>query len=85
MEHYGVPEAPVYDIRKIPKKFPLLLCYGGNDQLASPADVRRVRSELMDHNIHNLFIEEFSHIDFVNGMTSKDVLYPDVVEFRRYN
>ncbi|WOG85707.1 hypothetical protein DCAR_0104898 [Daucus carota subsp. sativus] len=86
LEHYGVPEAPVYDIRKIPKKFPLLLCYGGNDQLASPADVRRVRSELMDHNIHNLFIEEFSHIDFVNGMTSKDVLYPDVVEFmRRYN
>ncbi|KAK1367703.1 Lipase [Heracleum sosnowskyi] len=86
LEHYGVPEAPVYDLQKIPKTFPILICSGGKDQLAAPADVRRVRSELKYHNIHNLYIDEYSHFDFINAMTAKDVLYPDVVTFmKRFN
>lgn len=86
LEHYGVPEPPVYDIRKIPKTLPLLILSGGKDQLAAPEDVHRFRSELQDHNIHNLHIEEFSHLDFSNGMTAKDVLYPYIVEFmKRFN
>lgn len=83
LEHYGVPKPPVFDIRKIPKTLPILILSGGKDQLADPEDVRRVRSELKYHNIHNLYIDEFSHLDFSNGMTAKDVLYPDIVEFMK--
>ncbi|XP_074335449.1 triacylglycerol lipase 2-like [Apium graveolens] len=86
LEHYGVPEAPVYDIRKLPKTLPILILSGGKDQIASPQDVHRLRSELKDHNIHHLYLDEFSHLDFSNGMTSKDVLYPDVIKFmKRFN
>ncbi|KAL8107062.1 triacylglycerol lipase 2-like isoform X2 [Apium graveolens] len=82
-EHYGVPEAPVYDIQtSIPKDFPLLFCHGGLDALADPKDVQRTLSILRSHrNIHEIYVDNYAHYDFINAMTAKDVLYPDVVNF----
>ncbi|KAL1834684.1 hypothetical protein ACET3Z_004335 [Daucus carota] len=88
LEHYGVPEAPVYDLEiSIPKHFPLLLCYGGKDALSDPKDVYRILSDLRSHtNIHEIYIDHYAHLDFINGITAKDILFPDVVNFmKEYN
>lgn len=87
-EHYGVPEPPVYDLQtSIPKHFPLLLCHGGVDALGDPKDVYRILSILKSHkNIHEIYIDHYAHLDFINGMTAKDILFPDVVNFMKtYN
>lgn len=85
LEHYGVAEAPVYDLQtSIPKDFPLLLCHGGSDALADPEDVHRTLSVLRSHrSIHEIYIDNYAHYDFINAMTAKDVLYPDIVDFIR--
>lgn len=60
----------------------MLLCHGGPDALADQDDVHRTLSILRSHrNIHEIYINNFAHYDFVNAMTAKDVLYPDIVSF----
>ncbi|WOG85708.1 hypothetical protein DCAR_0104899 [Daucus carota subsp. sativus] len=85
LQHYGVPEAPIYDLQtSIPKDFPLMLCHGGPDALADPTDVQRTLSLLSSHrNIHQIYMDNYAHYDFVNAMTAKDDLYPDIVNFIR--
>ncbi|KAL1834681.1 hypothetical protein DCAR_0104894 [Daucus carota subsp. sativus] len=82
MEHYGVPEPPPYDLRKIPKDFPLFLIYGGQDLLSIREDVHILLNKLRSHRIvRELYIDNYAHFDFLQGITAKDVVFPDIVGF----
>lgn len=82
LEHYGKPEPPPYDILKIPKDFPLFLIYGGVDTLAIRKDVHILLSKLGSYrNIRELYIDNYAHLDFIEGVTAKDLVYPDIINF----
>ena len=84
MEHYGVPEPPPYDLRKIPKDFPLFLIYGGGDLLAIRKDVHILLNKLgPDRNIRELYIDNYAHLDFLEAVNAKDLVYPDIISFMR--
>lgn len=82
MEHYGKPEPPPFDLQKIPKDFPLFLIYGGVDTLSIRKDVHTLLATLgSNRNIRELYIDHYAHLDFVQGMTAKDLVYPDIIRF----
>lgn len=82
MEHYGKPEPPPFDLLKIPKDFPLFLIYGGVDTLSIRKDVHTLLATLgSNRNIRELYIDHYAHLDFVQGMTAKDLVYPDIIRF----
>lgn len=82
MEHYGVPEPPDFDLQTIPKDFPLYIIYGGKDLFAITKDVRNLLSELRLHrNVRELYIDNYAHFDFIEGMDSQRTIYDDVVSF----
>ncbi|GER47492.1 lipase, partial [Striga asiatica] len=77
-EHYGESSPPVYDLSKIPHDFPLFLSYGGEDALSDVKDVATLLDALKNHDVDKLhvqYIEDFAHLDFIIGITAKDVVY----------
>jgi lysosomal acid lipase/cholesteryl ester hydrolase len=46
IDHYGQPDAPVYDLKKWPSSLPVALFCGALDWLADPTDVQILLSEL---------------------------------------
>ncbi|WOG85704.1 hypothetical protein DCAR_0104895 [Daucus carota subsp. sativus] len=84
LEHYGVPEPPPYNILKMPKDFPLFLIYGGGDLLAIRKDVHILLNKLgPDRNIRELYIDNYAHLDFLEAVNAKDLVYPDIISFMR--
>ncbi|KAL1834683.1 hypothetical protein ACET3Z_004334 [Daucus carota] len=82
MEHYGVPEPPAFDLQKIPRHLPLYIIYGGKDLLAVPQDVFHLLNELRSHrNLRELYVDNYAHFDFIEGMNTKEIVYDDVVSF----
>uniref|UniRef100_A0ACD5ZWS7 Uncharacterized protein n=1 Tax=Avena sativa TaxID=4498 RepID=A0ACD5ZWS7_AVESA len=88
-EKYGQPDPPAYNMSNIPAGFPLFLSYGGQDELADPADVGLLLGDLMGHDRDKItvqYLEQFAHADFVIGTCAKDYVYNDVISFfNRFN
>ncbi|KAL8107063.1 hypothetical protein AgCh_023747 [Apium graveolens] len=86
LEHYGKPKPPPFDLQKIPKDFPLFLIYGGIDTLSIRTDVHILLGKLRSRrNIRELYVDNYAHLDFIQGMTAKDVVYPDIINFIKGN
>jgi lysosomal acid lipase/cholesteryl ester hydrolase len=89
MEKYGQPDPPSYNMSNIPATFPLFLTYGGQDDLADPADVGLLLRDLLGHDRPKMtvqYLEQFAHLDFVLGTCAKDYVYNDVISFlNRFN
>ncbi|XP_051203026.1 triacylglycerol lipase 2 [Lolium perenne] len=89
MEKYGQPDPPSYNMSNIPATFPLFLTYGGQDDLADPADVGLLLRDLLGHDRPRMtvqYLEQFAHLDFVLGTCAKDYIYNDVISFlNRFN
>lgn len=84
LEHYGVPEAPSYDLKRIPKDVPLFLVYGGQDWLSIRKDVHILLNILRSYRtVRELYVDHYAHLDFIQGMTAKDIVYPDIISFLR--
>ncbi|KAK1367704.1 LICH hydrolase [Heracleum sosnowskyi] len=82
LEHYGKPEPPSYNLLKIPKDFPLFLIYGGLDLLAIRKDVHILLGKLgSNRNIRELYIDNYAHLDFLEAVNAKDLVYPDIINF----
>ncbi|XP_047070767.1 triacylglycerol lipase 2-like [Lolium rigidum] len=88
-EKYGLPDPPAYNMSNIPSTFPLFLSYGGQDELADPADVGLLIGDLIGHDRDKLtvqYLEQFAHADFVIGTCAKDYVYNGVISFfNRFN
>ncbi|XP_071700515.1 triacylglycerol lipase 2-like [Rutidosis leptorrhynchoides] len=82
--HYNQPVPPFYDMRSIPKDFPMYLSYGGLDELSDVADVNTLLYVLKDHDTDKLVVQfrkEYAHADFIFGVNAKDVIYDPVMAF----
>ncbi|KQJ99103.1 triacylglycerol lipase 2 isoform X2 [Brachypodium distachyon] len=91
VENYGQEEPPAYNMSRIPVGFPLFLSYGGQDDLADPADVDLLLADLRrgghsDATMTVQYLDKFAHLDFIFGVCAKDYVYKDVVSFlNRFN
>lgn len=82
LEHYGEPEPPSYNLQRIPKNFPLFLIYGGQDLLSIRENVHMLLNKLRSrHVIREFYIDNYAHLDLIQGITAKDIVYPDVLSF----
>ncbi len=71
MEHYGVPEAPLYNVSKL--EMPTALFRGSKDTLGDPEDVKRLLKDL-NGNKHIVFskeYEDYSHLTWMVGLTDE--------------
>ncbi|CAI9117240.1 OLC1v1018589C1 [Oldenlandia corymbosa var. corymbosa] len=87
--HYGQPKPPVYNLSNIPHDLPLFLSYGGQDALSDVKDVQTLLDALRSHDVgklHVQYVEDYGHLDFIMGVTAKDVVYNQVASFfKNYN
>lgn len=86
MEHYGVFNPPTYNMSNIPNNLPLFLSYGGNDALSDVKDVETLLNSLKFHNVDKLYVqyvEDFAHVDFIIGVTAKNIVYGQMMAFFR--
>lgn len=84
VQHYGQRVPPTYDLTKIPNELPLFLGYGGKDMLADVKDVKVLLNDLQDHDANKLvevFNEDYAHIDFIMGVTAKQIVYDPMIDF----
>lgn len=81
---YGQPTPPLYNLANIPKDFPLLLSYGGNDYLSDVNDVNVLLNELQDHDQDKLvvqFVDDYAHADFILADDANTKVYQPIMEF----
>lgn len=87
LEYYGESRPPVYNLTNIPHNLPLFLSYGGRDALSDVRDVQTLLDSLKLHEPDKIsiqYIKDFAHVDFIMGVTAKDVVFPQVIEFFRH-
>ena len=72
---------PAYDF---PSKYniPSALFAGGQDDLADPADVYRIKEGLRAKGLLVAYkvIDSYSHMDFTWGYDAADYVYPDAIK-----
>ncbi|KAG9449059.1 hypothetical protein H6P81_009024 [Aristolochia fimbriata] len=78
--HYWSFNPPSYKLHRLPEDLPLLLAYGGNDDLVDTQDVMRLTSEIPG-TVEMHFLPSYSHSDFVLGMQAHIDLYPRILSF----
>eukprot|EP00434_Breviolum_minutum_P034673 symbB.v1.2.030691.t3/scaffold3488.1/size55655/5 len=71
MEHYGVPEAPLYNASKL--EMPTALFRGSKDTLGDPEDVKRLLKDLNSdkHIVFSKEYEDYSHLTWMVGLTDE--------------
>lgn len=80
MEVYGSKNPPDYPVGNI--KVPIYLYYSKNDFLSSDLDVERLYNEMHLEIAKEKYLVpdlKFSHIDYLYGLNSKEVLYDRIV------
>lgn len=84
MAHYSQLKPPFYNLSNIPSDLPLFLSYGGEDALSDVNDVQHLLDNLKFHDADKLtvqFVEDFTHADFVMGVTTKSTVYNGMIKF----
>ncbi|KAK6267170.1 hypothetical protein QUC31_018007 [Theobroma cacao] len=82
--HYGEATPPLYDISNIPHDLPIFMSYGGLDALSDVQDVQLLLDHLKFHDVGKLtvqYIKNYAHADFIMGISAKDIVYNQVVQF----
>ncbi|GAM21316.1 hypothetical protein SAMD00019534_044910, partial [Acytostelium subglobosum LB1] len=79
LEKYGQLEPPSYNITEF--LAPVIIFYGGHDDLADLTDVEWLIPQLGDHLLYQKFMPSYSHIDFVWGENAYQWIYNDAVSF----
>ena len=82
--HYGEARPPIYNLSNIPRNFPLFMSYGGRDSLSDVRDVGTLLDTLKLHNPNKLsvqYIKDFAHVDFIMGVTAKDLVFNQIIAF----
>lgn len=79
---YGQLKPPSFDLGLIPKSLPLLMAYGGNDDLADVEDFRHTLKELQS-TPELVYLDNYGHIDFIVSIKAKEDLHDRVIGFFR--
>ncbi|BFG41948.1 hypothetical protein CerSpe_282210 [Prunus speciosa] len=79
---YGQLKPPSFDLGLIPKSLPLLMAYGGNDDLADVEDFHHTLKELQS-TPELVYLENYGHIDFIVSIKAKEDLHDRVIGFFR--
>ncbi|XP_003745768.1 gastric triacylglycerol lipase [Galendromus occidentalis] len=78
---YGQPAPPEYDVRNI-HETPVALFWSANDWLADPKDVailvQRLPSIVESYEVPE---RQFTHVDFILGVSAKRLVYDPMMEF----
>ncbi|XP_027171746.1 triacylglycerol lipase 2-like [Coffea eugenioides] len=85
-KHYGQPTPPVYNMKNIPKDFPLFLSHGGADALSDVKDVMHLVDNLKDHDKDKIvvqYIDNYAHADYVMGVNARETVYEPLMAFFR--
>ncbi|XP_021629310.1 triacylglycerol lipase 2 [Manihot esculenta] len=88
LKHYNQSTPPVYNMKSIPKDFPLFLSYGEKDSLSDPTDVGVLLQNLKDHDADKLTalpIQDYAHLDFVVGVNANNLVYHSIMVFFQGN
>ncbi|KAL5058695.1 hypothetical protein RYX36_030299 [Vicia faba] len=73
-----------HDLTKIPNELPPFLGYEEKDMLAGVRDMKVLLNDLQDHDSDKLvvlFNENYAHIDFIMGVTAKQIVYDPMIDF----
>lgn len=65
---------------------PIFISYGGQDALSDVRDVQTLLDYLKFHDVlklHVQYIKDYAHADFIIGITAKDVVYNQIINFFR--
>ncbi|ELR16428.1 hydrolase, alpha/beta fold domain containing protein [Acanthamoeba castellanii str. Neff] len=79
MKRYGQRTPPPYLLSQMPPKLPVALFTGGNDYLADPIDVARLKKELRPPAVFEHFEPTYSHVDFLWAEDANVDIYPHVL------
>ncbi|KAF8377599.1 hypothetical protein HHK36_030981 [Tetracentron sinense] len=82
LKRYGSSKPPAFDLTRIPKSLPLWIGYGGNDALADVTDLKHTLKELKSKR-ELLYLENYSHLDFILSVKAKEDLYDNMIGFFR--
>jgi len=78
-DHYGQRTPPSYKLADI--TVPTGLYSGGQDTLADPTDVQRLRTELRSSVlVHDVQIPDYDHMDFVWGISAHSRVYQPLMQ-----
>nr|GMC99502.1 triacylglycerol lipase 2-like [Ipomoea batatas] len=86
LAHYGEARPPRYNLTNIPRDIPMFISYGGEDALSDVKDVESLLDYLKFHDVlklHVQYIKGYAHADFIIGITAKDVVYNQIINFFR--
>ncbi|XP_019161592.1 PREDICTED: triacylglycerol lipase 2 isoform X2 [Ipomoea nil] len=86
LAHYGEARPPRYNLSNIPGDIPMFISYGGEDALSDVRDVESLLDYLKLHDVlklHVQYIKDYAHADFIIGITAKDVVYNQIINFFR--
>nr|GLL26712.1 triacylglycerol lipase 2 isoform X1 [Ipomoea trifida] len=84
LAHYGETRPPRYNLTNIPRDIPMFISYGGEDALSDVKDVESLLDYLKFHDVlklHVQYIKDYAHADFIIGITAKDVVYNQIINF----
>lgn len=80
-EAYGTVHPPEYDLSKA--KVPISMFFGADDDLVVIADAEELARKLKK-SLYNLqVIDKWNHVDFLFGLSAKDVVYNKMLEAMR--
>uniref|UniRef100_A0A7N0RIS0 Lipase n=1 Tax=Kalanchoe fedtschenkoi TaxID=63787 RepID=A0A7N0RIS0_KALFE len=81
---YGQPTPPLYNLKNIPRDFPLFLAYGGADQLSEVNGVRLLIKDLKRHIRDKLiitYIPNYGHADLVIAENANKLVFDPLMSF----
>ncbi|CAH1133561.1 unnamed protein product [Ceutorhynchus assimilis] len=75
LQVYGQFKPPLYNLRSISGKIPIIISYGVNDYFAGTEDFERLIAEIPGAIGHIVPWPFFNHVDFVYAKDAKKLLY----------
>ncbi|CAG9771583.1 unnamed protein product [Ceutorhynchus assimilis] len=79
LKRYGRFKPPLYNLRSISGKVPIIISYGLNDYYGGPEDFERLIAEIPGAIGHIVPWPFFNHVDFVFAKDAKTFVYNDCV------
>lgn len=76
-QHYGMDTPPQYNASAV--DVPVAIYWGGNDWLADPKDVKRLK-QVLPKMWYDKYIEGWQHLDFIWGLDAAPQVYNDVIK-----
>lgn len=81
-QNYGQPHPPVYQLKRVTNKF-MVFFTGAKDTLADRVDIERARTQLAAPLWHDIYLENFGHLDLVFGRDADKYVIAPIIRILR--